>query len=34
LALTAATAALILATRSNPLWLLGAGGILGGIGLL
>jgi chromate transporter len=34
LALTAATAALMLATRCNPLWLLGAGGILGGLGLL
>ena len=34
LALTAATAVLMLATRCNPLWLLGAGGILGGIGLL
>ena len=34
LALTAATAALMLATRCNPLWLLGAGGILGGLGVL
>ena len=34
LALTAATVALTLATRCNPLWLLGAGGILGGLGLL
>ena len=34
LALTAASAALMLLTRCNPVWLLGAGGILGGIGLL
>ncbi|HEY3909851.1 MAG TPA: chromate transporter [Stellaceae bacterium] len=34
LALTAATAALMLRTRINPLWLLGVGGALGGLGLL
>jgi chromate transporter len=34
LAITAATAALMLRTRVNPLWLLGAGGVLGGLGLL
>ena len=34
LAITAAAAGLILATRVNPLWLLAAGGALGGLGLL
>jgi chromate transporter len=34
LALTAATAGLLLRTRISPLWLLGAGGVLGGLGLL
>lgn len=34
LALTAASAAAMLALRVNPLWLLGAGGLLGGLGLL
>jgi chromate transporter len=31
---TAAAAALMLATRVNPLWILGMGGVLGGLGLL
>jgi chromate transporter len=31
---TAAAAALMLATRVNPLWILGMGGALGGLGLL
>lgn len=31
---TAATATLMLRARVNPLWLLGAGGVLGGLGLL
>jgi chromate transporter len=34
LVLTAAAAALLLRTRINPLWLLGAGGVLGGFGFL
>ena len=34
LAITAATAALMLSRRVNPLWLLGAGGLVGGLGLL
>ena len=34
LAITAAAAALMLRARWNPLWLLGAGGILGGFSLL
>jgi chromate transporter len=34
LALTAAAGALMLATRLNPLWLLAAGAVLGGFGLL
>ena len=29
-----AAAALLLLTRINPLWLLGAGGVLGGLGVL
>lgn len=33
-AVTAAAAALLLLTRINPLWLLAAGGALGGLGLL
>jgi chromate transporter len=33
-ALTIATAAITLATRLNPMWMLLAGGILGGVGLL
>jgi chromate transporter len=33
LLITAAAAALALATRLNPLWLLGAAGLLGGLGL-
>lgn len=32
--LTAATAALMLRSRVNPLWLLGAGGVLGGLGVI
>jgi chromate transporter len=31
---TATAAALLLLTRINPLWLLGAGGVLGGLGVL
>jgi chromate transporter len=31
---TAAAVALMLATRINPLWILGAGGVFGGFGLL
>ncbi len=34
LAVTAATVGLLLRIRVNPLWLLGAGGVLGGLGLL
>ncbi|MFZ3236743.1 MAG: chromate transporter [Stellaceae bacterium] len=34
LVLTAAAAALMLRCRLNPLWLLGAGGVAGGLGLL
>jgi chromate transporter len=34
LAITAATAALMLSRRVNPLWLLGTGGLVGGLGLL
>jgi chromate transporter len=34
LAVTAAAAALLLATRINPLWLLGAAGLLGALGTL
>jgi chromate transporter len=34
LAVTAATAALMLRARVNPLWLLSAGGVMGGLGLL
>jgi chromate transporter len=33
-ALTAATAALMLRSRLSPLWLLGVGGLLGGVGLV
>jgi chromate transporter len=33
-AVTIATAAITLATRLNPMWILLAGGILGGLGLL
>lgn len=32
--LTAATVAVMLRSRLNPLWLLGAGGVLGGLGLV
>jgi len=34
IALTIATAAITLATRLNPMWMLLAGGVLGGLGLL
>ena len=34
LAVTAAAVALMLATRINPLWLIAAGGALGGLGVL
>ncbi|MBV9018229.1 MAG: chromate transporter, partial [Alphaproteobacteria bacterium] len=34
LAVTAGAAALMLASRINPLWLLAAGGALGGLGVL
>jgi chromate transporter len=34
LAVTAAAVALMLATRINPLWLVAAGGALGGLGAL
>lgn len=34
LVVTAAAVALLLRTRLSPLWLLGAGGVLGGLGLL
>jgi chromate transporter len=33
-AITAAAAVLMLGTRLNPLWILTAGGVLGGLGLL
>lgn len=33
-AVTAAAAALLLATRINPLWIIGAAGIMGGVGIL
>jgi hypothetical protein len=32
--ITAAAAALMLGTRLNPLWILAAGGVMGGFGLL
>jgi chromate transporter len=34
MAVTAAAAALLLATRINPLWMIGAAGMLGGLGFL
>ena len=34
IAVTAAAAALMLGTRLNPLWMLAAGGVMGGLGLL
>jgi hypothetical protein len=33
-AITAAAVVLMLGTRLNPLWILTAGGVLGGLGLL
>ena len=34
IAVTGATAIVMLTTRLNPLWLLAAGGVLGGLGFL